>query len=113
MRFAAWEAQMAKPADDGQPTRAHLTAAAQRGSPFARKTLMPPEIPLVVEYLWDWFTDLRRGLGEGLSGPAPVTWTAIAHWKHRCGVVLEWYEEDALLSLDAAARNPDAVLETA
>lgn len=108
MQFAAWEARMAKPADDGRPTRAHLIAAARNPKSSAVALLTPPVIPLGAEYLWDWYQDLRVGLGEGpMGGAAPLSWPALEAWAHQTGAILQPYEHDALFRLDTVSRHPE------
>lgn len=114
MFYAAWEARMATPADDGRPTRAHLIAAARRGSPFAIQQIIPPDLPLGGEYLWDWYQQIRGGLGEAtMGGPAALTWPALESWARHSGANPEPHEQDALFSIDAAYRHPEMFEEAA
>lgn len=107
MHFAAWDARLSTPDESGTPARAHLVFAAARGSEHAILTLEGPTFPAALEYLWEWFQELRRGLGEGLNGIAPLSWVTLDAWARRTDRDPEPHEADALFSLDAVTRHPE------
>ena len=113
MHYAAWDARLATPDESGTPARAHLVAAAARGSEHAIRMLEGPALPTALEYLWEWYQELRRGLGAGLEGIAPLSWVTLDAWARRTGRDPEPHEADALFSLDAVTRHPELVEEAA
>jgi hypothetical protein len=115
MRYAAHEARMRQPADkEGKvSTRRALQATARRGVSSAAKLLTGPPFPESIDYLWDWFRELDRARTHSMNGPDPLTYQAIDAWARLTGREPAPHEVDALLSLDAVFRNPDAMNEVA
>jgi len=103
---------MAATDKDGSPARDSYLHHARNGRADAIAMLEGPVFPEVLAYLWEWYQELRRGLGEGLNGIAPLSWMALDAWQRQSRRSPEPYEIDALFSLDVVTRNP-AVLEAA
>jgi hypothetical protein len=68
--------------------------------------LEPPEFPDSLAYLWEWYSSLRMGLGEGMSGASALSWVTLDAWARRSGNEPEPRDASALFYLDAATRNP-------
>lgn len=113
VRYAAWDARLSQCGKDGVPARAHLGAAAKRGNPFAIKELEGPPFPDALRYIWEWFVEIRRGLGTDLNGLAPLTWLGLDAWARRTGREPEPHEVDVLFTLDSVTRHPALVEEAA
>lgn len=109
MQFAAWDARLSAATPTGGSLRANLEVAASHGNAAAIQQLTPPPFPDALAYLWDWFSELAAGLGEGLHGPASLTWVALDAWARRTGTAPRPDEVKALFTLDAVTRNPDMV----
>lgn len=60
-------------------------------------------IPAGFEYLWRWFSDLRAGCMEGMSG-THITWQDISHWQALRGIAMDAFELDAIMQMDAEIR---------
>lgn len=108
MRVVAWEAELATPDNDGTPLRAYLEASAKRGDQLARAKLTPPPTPHAVSYLSEWFRELSIARGEGLSGPAPITYLHIDAWARLTDRRPAPHEVRALIALDHVWRHPTA-----
>jgi hypothetical protein len=108
LAYAAWEGALDRRTEDGRTERVHLESVARRGHKESIARLTEPYFPEALDYLWVWLKQLRRGLGEGMHGLALLTWTTFDAWCRRMQVNPEPHEVDALFSLDAVLRNPDA-----
>ena len=60
-----------------------------------------PELPGVLQYLWEWFWELARRRGGGL-GPAPITWQELDAWAGRTGKEPTPWEAALIMRLDDA-----------
>lgn len=103
--YARFHASMIRPQSDGSTLRAHLEAAARRGSATAIQALREPPFPRAVTYLWAWLMEIRRGLGVGVNGSESLTWVSLDAWARRTERAPEPHEVDALFTLDAALRE--------
>ena len=101
MDYARHEAEMRQSADDGADTRAHLEAAARKGSAEAIAALRGPEFPEELEYLWGWVMELHGRSGVGMAGLAPLTYSTIAAWSELTGAEPGPLDVEALMALDA------------
>ncbi len=86
-----------------------LAASAARGNPVAIKALAEPEIPEAIEYLLDWSRELVGHSGEGVNGPAALSWDTLDAWARRTGRNPTDAECRALMLLDTAIRHPEIV----
>jgi len=110
MEYARHEVKMSAP--QGKTTyRAHLEAAAERGSSRALCELEGPEFPETLAYLWDWTRELRSAPRVGVNGVEPISWADIDSWARLTGRDLATHEVQALIALDhtlhAAQRTPE------
>ena len=115
MDCARHAARMQETAASGTDARSHLEQAAKMGNRTAIELLEGPEVPLGMEYLWEWFQELNmaRGIGvitpNGTHIPEPFTFATIASWaqlmEHED---IHPHEVSALLMLDRQYRNPAA-----
>jgi hypothetical protein len=67
---------------------------ARRGE--AAPGLEPPPFPEDLRYLWDWYRQLRIGLGEAM------TWSAVDAWARRMEIPLRADECEALFLVEGA-----------
>ncbi|HEY4133507.1 MAG TPA: hypothetical protein VGM50_23005 [Gemmatimonadaceae bacterium] len=97
---------MSKLDDKGTPARAHLKAAARRGSTVAKKALIPPPFPVSLSYLWEWVHEIRMGIvGDGF-GAIQLSWTTLHAWATLTRNELAPHETRAIFALHAALTNP-------
>lgn len=103
------EARMSAPVQTGGVVRDHVAAAVARGM-VPESELYGPEIPDAVEYLWRWHFELQRGRAfDGATGRVqPLGYRDVEAWARLMGRRPSPDDVDALLHLDAVARNPDA-----
>lgn len=88
--------------------REHLESAAAMGSARARADLeSAPVCPPELEYLVEWSYWLVGRSGVGMGGLMPLSHTEIDAFCRLNGLMLEPYETEALLALDAALRHRD------
>ena len=90
---------MEKTDKDGVSKREHLEQVVKQTG--REDILAGPEIPPVVAYLWEAFTDLHKGRSYGMSGPNPLTYEGILAWCNLSGVRLSWSEVEIVKMLDA------------
>lgn len=114
MEYAAHEARLNQPANDGTPERVHVEALAKRGNARAQSMLIGPPLPDTLAYLWGWAVELhgRSGRTIHLSGEVtlnPLTYTTIADWARLTRRNPGPLEVEALLRLDAVLLNPPKV----
>jgi hypothetical protein len=93
---------------DGATLRKHLESVeAQTGKRPAQ--LDGPEFPTGVEYLWEWYWQLRRHNGGNGFGPGPISWSEIDAWARRTGADPAPWELEVISELDAAYLKQQAV----
>jgi len=93
--------------EDGATRRAHLEAAARRGSQAAVNALEGPDAPDSVLYLMEWAYALCGRSGATMGGMAPLSFTTIRDWATLMDIHVSPLEVQALLVLDAVIRNPE------
>lgn len=82
------------------------------GSEGARRDLEEgPKCPELVQYLVDWTRALHGRSGVGFGVLAPLSHLELDAWARRMKVNPEPRDVAALMWLDAAMRDPDAVLK--
>lgn len=94
--------------EDGATRRAHLEAAATKGSQTAINALEPPSYPSALGYLLEWAYALFGRSGVGMSGLAPLGYGTIESWARLRGEDPTPMEVVALMELDGVFRDPDA-----
>lgn len=107
MAAAEHEFRNAKPLADGAPLGDHLASAARQLANLpGRKKPMPeivpegPPFPDELDYIWEWFSDLSRGLFQSGMGPPVVTWEALQAWQALMGIgPIEPWEAETLVRL--------------
>jgi hypothetical protein len=115
LAYARHEARMREPVEGTKHSvRAHLEAAAERGSESAAQTLAGPEIPEALEYLWEWFSELDGvRTFNGMNGlPEPITYAAIDAWARLTGRSPTPEEVQSLVLIDGVFRQPKAEVPT-
>ncbi len=70
---------------------------------MAAEALAVEALPLVVRPLWNVFTELHEGRGQGVSGPSPITWQDIDAFQRVAGISLSRWEVSMVRALDAVA----------
>lgn len=105
MRYVSHHAAANRPSSDGTTQRAHWEASARRGNPDALARLEGPRFPDALAYLHEWFVELSAARGEGVHGPAAITYQDIDAWARLMDRQPEPHEVAALTELDRAYRN--------
>lgn len=109
MLYAAHEAELNAPTEDGATVRAYLESRAATGKQDAIDKLAGPERPIALEYLWERFQTLDAMRAEGMNGRAPLTADAI----DAANRLFQWHltplEVDGLCRLDGATRHPESM----
>jgi hypothetical protein len=109
LAYARHEARMRESVEGTRHSvRAHLKAAADRGSVTAAEELAGPELPEALGYLWDWFSELDGvRTFNGMNGhPEPITYQAIDAWSRLTGRGPTPEEVQALVLIDGVYLNP-------
>lgn len=70
---------------------------------MAAEALAVEALPLVVRPLWNVFTELHEGRGQGVNGPSPITWQDIDAFQRVAGISLSRWEVSMIRALDAVA----------
>jgi hypothetical protein len=86
--------------------RAHLTAAASRGSARAAERLVGPHVPELLRYLLEWSIELAMGRRVGMNGPEQISWMDLDAWARMTGRSLDPHEAQGLMLIDAVRLNP-------
>ena len=102
------EARLRAKEQDGAARRDHLERAAARGVDAARKALEGPEFPEPLRYLYGWLMEVHGRSGVDMSGLSPLTYATIADWAVLMHRRPRPHDVEALLTLDAVLRFPDA-----
>ena len=75
---------------------------------MAQRALVGPECPESLAYLVRWCFALHGRSGIGQFGLAPLTYTAIRHWRKEMGVgPLDSWEVEMLIRLDTVLLAPE------
>jgi hypothetical protein len=90
------------------PRRVHLAAAAARGNAAARAALAGPDCPDALRHVLEWARELHGRSGVGMAGLAPLAYGTIADWARLTGRRPRPHEVEALITLDAVLRHPEA-----
>lgn len=69
--------------------------------------LSGPELPEDLEYLWNWYCEISAGRGEGMNGPAPLSYVSIDAWSRLTDTEIAPHEVRAIFWLDAISRHPE------
>jgi len=86
--------------DKGISKREHLQQV-ERSAGYTPKELdNPTQFPRLLMYLWLAFFDLNSARTAGFSGPNPITYTELHHWKELTGTPLSAWDVQALKRLD-------------
>lgn len=59
-----------------------------------------PDMPPLLDYLWEWFKELSLGRAAGAFEPARITWLDIKTWAELIGEAIEPWEVRAILRID-------------
>ncbi|MBA3891944.1 MAG: hypothetical protein H0X64_15600 [Gemmatimonadaceae bacterium] len=113
MLFVAHETLLSRPpagAKDGVPERVHLERAASMGHRGSREKLARYELPEPVEYLLEWFRELAATRRVGMTGTEPLSYADIDAWARQTRRTPTSEEVQALIRLDGASRDPEAIL---
>jgi hypothetical protein len=106
LEYAAHEARMSVPNEDGVTLRSMQEERARRGLPGAQEALDGPLFPTDLEYLYGYASELVGRSGHGMSGLAPVSNREIEAFERLHGITLEPFEVEAIYRLDGVMRNP-------
>lgn len=107
MEYAEHEFRNAKPLDDGAPIADHAASGIRQLANLPGRKKPPPEIipdgppfPEELDYIWNWWGQLSRGLpANGMTVPT-VSWEAIRAWQIAMGIgPIEPWEADCLVRL--------------
>ena len=105
------ETALRRPNEDGSSRIAGLEASAKHGNKDAIAALTPPEFPDALSYLYDAFYAVSAGRGEGMNGPAALSYPDVESWSRLTTQSLEAHEIEALFTVDrafrAALREPE------
>lgn len=93
--------------NDGHTYRTHLENAARRGRKEAQDKLKGPGAPPELQYLLDWWGELKWGRRAGINGLEWFTWLDIQAWAALTERRITRREARALMMLDLASLNPD------
>lgn len=107
MAYAEHEFRNARPLSDGAPVGDHLASGARQLANLPGRKKPPPEVipegppfPEELDYLWDWWIQLSRGLPQNGMGPAVVSWLDIQAWRIAMDIgPIDPWEADALVRL--------------
>lgn len=92
----------------GASEEAHLKYLASKGHPVALAALQGPEIPVELDYLYDWLNQLHGRSGvTAMVGINSLTYGTIADWSRLSGIVPNALEIEALMVLDNVKLYPD------
>lgn len=89
--------------------RAHLSAAAKRGSVRAAERLAGPPVPDALEYILEWATELASGRRVDMNGPVQLSWMDLDAWARVTGRHVEPHEAQALMLIDSVRLNPGPI----
>ena len=98
---------LSRTAHGGATERAHLEAAARKGSQTALADLEYPEPPQSMLYLVDWAYALCGRSGASMEGLAPLAYETIEAWSRLMDLDVTPLEVRALIALDAVIRKPE------
>jgi len=86
--------------DNGISQREHLRQV-ERQTGYTPKALdNPTHFPSLLMYIWAAFCSLNSARTAGFSGPNPITYTELHHWKELTGTPLSAWDVQALKRLD-------------
>jgi hypothetical protein len=92
--------------EDKVTRRAHLEASAAKGNAKSAETLIGPDMPEALDYLWSWFQRLHLARRAGMAGLERLAFLDI----DAANRLLEWqilpHEVDALFRLDLVTLYP-------
>lgn len=111
--YATWHGAMDRPEGSGEARAsvrrsltAHLHRAERTGNTARaakiRARLTPPYLPPALDYLWDWFAELVRGIAPSGMGGVRIAWQDVHAWSACCAVELAPWESRALLAMGDA-----------
>jgi hypothetical protein len=90
------------PDEKGVSLRSKLEQAWKSTGYKVKDPLLDKEllIPIEAKHLWDWFWDLRSGVGGGGFGPSPINHREIVAWSFNMGIYLNPWEINTIRDLD-------------
>jgi hypothetical protein len=104
VEYVAWETKLNTPEKDGTTLRAIYEEKARRGQKVPE--LEGPLFPSDMQHIYGWNQELFGRSGLGMSGVAPLSYSAIADWSRLTGNNPDPDEVFALFRLDSVMRHP-------
>jgi hypothetical protein len=92
--------ELSKTDDKGISNFEHLSQVEQQTGITPRE-LEVPEIPPIIEYIWEVFIEVSSGRSAGLSGPSPISHQEIHSWSILTGITLTSFEVNLLKKIDS------------
>lgn len=71
------------------------------------KELEQVEFQVIMGHVWSWFHDLRRSIGQGFSGPLPISYQDIYAWSAMTGNRPDPFEISCIVALDEVVTTQD------
>lgn len=103
--FAEHEFEFARTREDGASERDHRESGAAQWAKLKPKgksiqagepaPVCPPEL----DYVWDWFSEIRMGLAGNGFAPAVITWEGLRSWAALKRIALAPWEASLLVTL--------------
>lgn len=66
-------------------------------------------VPEIVDYLWDWFFDIREGVPTDGNNPQPISSLELLAWSKLTGNILTREDFYLLRAMDSAYRRQFAI----
>jgi len=100
LSWAEHEFKLNKTDDNGIAKREHLLQVERQTGHTPRDLENPTQFPMLLLYIWSAFICLNSARTAGFSGPNPITYTELHHWKELTETPLSAWDIQALKRLD-------------
>ncbi len=100
LSWAEHEFKLNKTDDKGTTEREHLLQVERQTGHTPKALENPTDFPSLLMYVWSAFCSLNSARTSGFSGPDPITYTELYHWKELTETPLSAWDIQVIKRLD-------------
>lgn len=107
MEYAEWFFRQSSKTIDGSEAGDHLESARRQMALLGKEVpaAVVPYFPQELDFLWEWYIDISRGLPSNGMAPPLISWDILKAWRDLVDVELEPWQAKALIGLGVLRVN--------